>query len=964
MYSVLKYTVLILLVTLAYSSLYAQGWIRNYGNNQYSGYDIVQATNGDFISCGGGDGTAYYQRVNSAGDTLWSNNLDFTIGGNIALSMVLMQDGSSVSINQKGNNAVIVQLNAAGQLIGQNEWNWSTSIYPSSIIKADTGFFVLGAISSSSGSDLDLFLAKTDANGDTLWMKTYGGANNETASDLSLDANGGLILAGTTVIDSSGSNVDYMYVVKTDTQGNILWEKSLNNGQYEWNAKAVSSSFDGGYLVAGHRIDLSVPNSRIMTLVKLDNLGNTSWIASPLAANLDCTALSVIQAADSSYLLTGYHANYDSLQLAQYQVPVLKVGALGQTLWTKFYLEDQFTVPRVLGNSIQQTVDGGFVLCGSNHHDFPNFADMHCLIKMDANGNAVTTAICGNVFADLNNSCLPDTGEFDLQNWILAAADVNGQTYYTTTDSMGNYSIEAEYGTYDVSLTLPNAYWDTVCTGGSTVVLNTPYQKDTVDFPVSAMIPCPLLDVDISAAFLRLCFPSYYMVYYCNSGVVAEQNAYVQVQLDTFITYNSSMIPAIDLGNNLYQFNIGTVAPGDCGYFYINVTVDCDTNLAGITHCTEAHIYPDTVCSNAWSGPNLNLDVQCLGDSVQFMISNAGGNMLGTLTYNIFEDNVMMRTGNYNIGSGQSENIYVTTQNGSTYRIVAQQDPNFPPILGDTLISLAIEACGIDSSGQFTTGYVTQFSNFSGSPFYDIDCQPNIGSYDPNDKLAYPVGYGPQHYIHDYTDLDYYIRFQNTGTDTAFRVVIVDTISPYLDVASITVGAASHPYSYEITGNGTLVVTFDNILLPDSSTNFDASQGFIKFAVEQVANNPVGTIINNRASIYFDYNAPVATNTTFHEIGSDFYTIDLVGIEDVMVENVFIKVFPNPFHQQARIHIEGASFMQIDFELYDMTGRRLYHQSSHENTFDIRINDLTSGVYLYRIIADGQLLNSGKLMAR
>ena len=108
----------------------------------------------------------------------------------------------------------------------------------------------------------------------------------------------------------------------------------------------------------------------------------------------------------------------------------------------------------------------------------------------------------------------------------------------------------------------------------------------------------------------------------------------------------------------------------------------------------------------------------------------------------------------------------------------------------------------------------------------------------------------------------------------------------------------------------------------------------------------------------------MATNTTFHEIGSDFYTIDLVGIEDVMVENVFIKVFPNPFHQQARIHIEGASFMQIDFELYDMTGRRLYHQSSHENTFDIRINDLTSGVYLYRIIADGQLLNSGKLIAR
>jgi hypothetical protein len=963
MYTVLKFTLLLFFVTLSLNSSTAQGWIRDYGTNFYAGHEVVQASNNDFISCGRGNNTAYYQRVNTSGDTLWTTNLSYNQAGALAVDMLLLQDGSLVSVNQKGTAAVVVKLNAAGQLLFQNEWNWSSDISPTSIVEADSGFYVMGSISSA-GSDTDLFLAKTDANGDTLWMKTYGGLNNEFASDMALTSDGGVVLTGETIIDSSGTNVRYMYVVKTDAQGNEMWQRSLNNGDYAWYGNAVTTTLDGGYLLAGNLVDITVADSRIMIAVKLDSTGNTSWISTPLSANLDCTALALVQAQDSSYILTGYYANYDSTQMALYQVPVLKIDPQGQLLWTRFYLEDQFTIARVMGNSIKQSADGGFILCGTNHQDFPVFSNSHTLIKMDANGNAVTTAIQGTIFADLDNSCARDSNEFELENWLVVATDTNGQNFFATTDSMGNYLIAAEYGNYSVSLALPNPYWDTLCLGTVNVQLNTPYQVDSIDFPVSAMIPCPLLDVDISAAFLRLCFPSYYIVHYCNSGIVAAQNAYVQVQLDTFISYNSSLIPATNLGNNLYQFNIGTVSPGDCGYFYINVTVDCDTNLAGISHCTEAHIYPDSVCNNAWSGPTLNLDVECLGDSVQFNILNTGGNMLSNLNYSIFEDNVMMRTGNYNLGNGQTEAVFVPTKNGSSYRMIAQQEPNFPPLLGDTLISLAIEACSLDSSGQFSTGFVTQFSNYSGSPFYDIDCQPNIGSYDPNDKLAYPVGYGSAHYIHNYTDLDYYIRFQNTGTDTAFKVVIVDTLSSFLDVASVQPAAASHPYSYEIVGNGTIIFTFDSILLPDSSTNLEGSQGFIKFAVEQVANNPVGTIINNKASIYFDYNAPVVTNTTFHEIGDNFYTIDIVGTEDVQMENVFINVFPNPFHQQARVQVSGAEFLQINFELYDITGKLLYQQLSYDNDFDIQVADLTAGVYFYRIIADGQLLNSGKLMAR
>ena len=279
-------------------------------------------------------------------------------------------------------------------------------------------------------------------------------------------------------------------------------------------------------------------------------------------------------------------------------------------------------------------------------------------------------------------------------------------------------------------------------------------------------------------------------------------------------------------------------------------------------------------------------------------------------------------------------------------------------------MALALEGCLVDSLGNINTGFVTQFSNYDGSPFIDIDCQQNIGSYDPNDKRAYPVGYGAEHYIYQHTDLEYYIRFQNTGTDTAFTVVIIDTISPHLDITSLRVGASSHNYSYEIYGNGIVKFTFANILLPDSSTNNRASQGFIKYQIEQMPSNPIGTIINNKADIYFDYNAPIQTNTTFHEIGDNFVTVQLLGLDQVTVPNTLVKVYPNPFKEVATIEIEGETFTTVEFELYDLTGRMIYQKTSKDSSFNIQKANLTQGVYVYRIVADGKLLNTGKLIAR
>ncbi len=144
-----------------------------------------------------------------------------------------------------------------------------------------------------------------------------------------------------------------------------------------------------------------------------------------------------------------------------------------------------------------------------------------------------------------------------------------------------------------------------------------------------------------------------------------------------------------------------------------------------------------------------------------------------------------------------------------------------------------------------------------------------MDSYDPNDKQVVPFGLTNENLIEKTTELDYTIRFQNTGTIEAVNIVVLDTLSEFLDIETIRLGMVSHDYNFMIDGDADtriLRFQFDNINLPDSNTNEPASHGFIKFKIKQKANNRIGTVIKNRAAIYFDFNSPIITNTISNKV--------------------------------------------------------------------------------------------------
>ncbi|MFK7972096.1 MAG: PKD domain-containing protein, partial [Bacteroidia bacterium] len=143
-----------------------------------------------------------------------------------------------------------------------------------------------------------------------------------------------------------------------------------------------------------------------------------------------------------------------------------------------------------------------------------------------------------------------------------------------------------------------------------------------------------------------------------------------------------------------------------------------------------------------------------------------------------------------------------------------------------------------------------------------------VGSFDPNDKQASPPPRGSEGWLkEDEAWIAYTIRFQNTGTDTAFYVEILDTLdSETLVPRSLSVLQNSHPYSVSILEDSIVEFRFDNIRLPDSARNVEASQGYVHFKIRRKPQLPYLTQIKNKAAIYFDFNKPVITSEVLHTI--------------------------------------------------------------------------------------------------
>ncbi len=213
------------------------------------------------------------------------------------------------------------------------------------------------------------------------------------------------------------------------------------------------------------------------------------------------------------------------------------------------------------------------------------------------------------------------------------------------------------------------------------------------------------------------------------------------------------------------------------------------------------------------------------------------------------------------------------------------------------------------------------------------------GSYDPNFKECTPDSFIT---LND-SILTYTIHFQNTGTDTTHFITLRDTLSANVDPATVMdLGASHQPYSFNLSKNGILTWYFDPIALPDSTTDPINSQGFVRYSVKVKDGLPNGTMVTNRASIYFDYNGPVLTNTTVNLVNKS------VGITEVL-SCVNVKVYPNPLNDYCLFTVNGFEGAYT-LEIFDVTARKVFEQQQiGTNLYRFNRKALAAGTYIYKI---------------
>ena len=215
-------------------------------------------------------------------------------------------------------------------------------------------------------------------------------------------------------------------------------------------------------------------------------------------------------------------------------------------------------------------------------------------------------------------------------------------------------------------------------------------------------------------------------------------------------------------------------------------------------------------------------------------------------------------------------------------------------------------------------------------------CYPVVNSYDPNIKEVWPVDVGPGY--EDY--FTYTIYFQNTGSAPAFNIRLADTLDSNLDLNSFMVIGYSHPVLTYLSGN-VLTFRFNNIMLPDSASDPEGSIGYVQYRIKPVSGLPVGTLIENTAHIFFDFNDAIVTNTT-----QNLFTTT-TGVADLSVLGV--QVFPNPGSGQYQVLLRGAEAGATWMEVYDAAGRRVVEQRAEGTLSMLDLSTQPAGLYLLRV---------------
>ena len=303
---------------------------------------------------------------------------------------------------------------------------------------ADSGFIVAGTTSSFGEGGSDIYLIKTTASGDSVWTKTYGGIDNEYGFCVQQTADGGYIVSGVTpsFADVAGD----FYLIKTNALGDTLWSRTYGGSGLEWGLY-VQQTFDGGYILTGQTPAFGA-GAWDLYLIKTDTTGNISWTKTYGGSSSEF-GYAVQQTADSGYIISGEMSSYGA---GSGDVYLIKTDVSGNTIWTKTY----GGTDEEIGLSVKQTTDGGYIVAGYTYSFGLGNKEAY-LIKTNASGTLVWSKTYGGVeWDDCNAVVQSSDGGYALVGTSRSfSAGGDYDMYLIKTDTLGNILWTKTYGGTD-----------------------------------------------------------------------------------------------------------------------------------------------------------------------------------------------------------------------------------------------------------------------------------------------------------------------------------------------------------------------------------------------------------------------------------------------------------------------------------------------------------------------------------
>ncbi|HHH50241.1 MAG TPA: hypothetical protein ENK52_04605, partial [Saprospiraceae bacterium] len=568
------------------------GWVKEIIGPEYEyGDQIVKTADGNFAftlrtTQGLGSGLeegGYIFKIDLDGNTLWNKKVSSTADKYIRL---IPTDDNGFLISQKKvvsstglYQSHVTKLDENGEEEWTKVFRWTegtttgTNLINEIIAMADGGYLISGR-EIQNGVELDEQVRKLDANFNEVW--SYTRPITHTMSSMKEADNGNIAIGGQWFDNNIGGFRGLF--IQLDSEGNELMEVSFDNPQYA--ILDVNILPNGEFML----FDTKVPTAP--QVIKIDNAGNVVFVKDVIPESqteVNVPMYSLVQVEDgvilNSFISVPINAG------GGYDMLLIKVDFDGEIIWDK-RLSLQEGGAWEICSSMVATPKNGIIGITRKINDI-------IIFRTDENGSIYSNKIIGKVARDEQPNCLVDSSEMSLIDWAVSAKN-DSSSFYTVVDSLGNYVLPIDTGDYVLSIHPPaNGLWNS-CENNIDISVSS-YSTIEQDFSIQAVDECPSMVVNGVMGKARPCFSNRYNVIYCNQGTAIGEDAYIEIEAGSNLSYLGSSINLTSQVGNTYTFDLGDISIGECGSFYVDFFLDCDVQI-GESVCIESHIYPDTVC--------------------------------------------------------------------------------------------------------------------------------------------------------------------------------------------------------------------------------------------------------------------------------------------------------------------------------------------------------------------------------